>query len=563
VAILVLGPLGGISAAFMNFSIGFFIGGQVLAGILGSAVTLPYGPEGKHGANYMQTMAASVAGMCAMSSIVQAMVWLGLPPPPAWQLMLYFMCIGMFGVGVGMLYTPIVVDRLRLTYPSGLAVANILRALTDPVLLRRSIAKLGGSLALGYAVAWVAPKSFSVSTLGGGLIVGARIAIPALVVAVLGRWQTPHLVSLGWLNPQDPYRKIGFIISLGAILGAAMLDLALILAQTLRRLGSRNGAPAAPVEDWKRVNLFRLVLWVLCWGAATVWTGSQVLRQPVFFLAVAVALCFVFVLVNGIAMGISDFNPISSAFVMSVFILAALGLHDPGVGLLCASILAIATSEGGDMQQDRSTGWRLGTNRVAQFRYQVIGIAAGAVLTVLLAKLFMNAYPILTQDQFAHPRLPGAERWQSAYTFKMVGALRGITQAQPHVLKALQLGLALGLLIEVGRKLLKRRPRYRDFAARSSRGRAADFLLDAVCLPSPYAAAFGGFVEFITVVWWALGGVVSSLYDTVTRRSKPGGRPDELPPDMSTTSLAGGGLIAGDALQAVTAGLYGLLRALW
>lgn len=43
VAILILGPLGGISAAYMNFSIGFFIGGQVLAGILGSAVTLPYG----------------------------------------------------------------------------------------------------------------------------------------------------------------------------------------------------------------------------------------------------------------------------------------------------------------------------------------------------------------------------------------------------------------------------------------------------------------------------------------------------------------------------------------
>jgi hypothetical protein len=35
VAILILGPLGGISAAFMNFSIGFFVGGQVLAGILG------------------------------------------------------------------------------------------------------------------------------------------------------------------------------------------------------------------------------------------------------------------------------------------------------------------------------------------------------------------------------------------------------------------------------------------------------------------------------------------------------------------------------------------------
>src|SRR6266446_7248209 len=101
VAIFILGPLGGISAAFMNFSIGFFIGGQVLAGILGSVVTLGYGPEGKHGANYMQTMAASVASMAAMGVLIQAMVWLGLPAPASWKLILYFLCVGMFGVGVG------------------------------------------------------------------------------------------------------------------------------------------------------------------------------------------------------------------------------------------------------------------------------------------------------------------------------------------------------------------------------------------------------------------------------------------------------------------------------
>src|SRR5512137_168807 len=151
VAIFILGPLGGISAAFMNFSIGFFIGGQVLAGILGSTVTLPYGPEGRHGANYLQTMAASVAGMCGMGVLMQAMVWLGLPEPPAWKLVLYYMSIGMFGVGVGMLYTPVLVDRMQLAFPSGFAVANILRALTDRNLLKRSIAQLGGGMLVGYA----------------------------------------------------------------------------------------------------------------------------------------------------------------------------------------------------------------------------------------------------------------------------------------------------------------------------------------------------------------------------------------------------------------------------
>src|SRR5436190_11282604 len=107
IAILILGPLGGVTAAYMNFSLGFFVGGQVLAGILGSVVTYGYGPEGKHGANYIQTMAASVAGLSGMAVLIQAMTWLGLPEPPVLQMILYFMCIGMFGVGVGMLYTPI------------------------------------------------------------------------------------------------------------------------------------------------------------------------------------------------------------------------------------------------------------------------------------------------------------------------------------------------------------------------------------------------------------------------------------------------------------------------
>ena len=53
VAIFILGPLGGIAAAYMNFSLGFFIGGQVLAGILGRVVTFGYGAEGRHGADYM------------------------------------------------------------------------------------------------------------------------------------------------------------------------------------------------------------------------------------------------------------------------------------------------------------------------------------------------------------------------------------------------------------------------------------------------------------------------------------------------------------------------------
>ena len=141
VGMLVLGPLGGLAASYMNFAVGFYVNAQVMAGILGSIVTLGYGAAGRHGANYMQTMAASVAGMMAMSSLLQARVWMGLPPVPTWQMVSYMLAIGLLGCGIGMLYTPVLVERMKLTYPSGLAVANIIRALTDPVLLKQSVSR--------------------------------------------------------------------------------------------------------------------------------------------------------------------------------------------------------------------------------------------------------------------------------------------------------------------------------------------------------------------------------------------------------------------------------------
>jgi len=561
--IFVLGPLGGIAAAYMNFSLGFYVGGQVLAGILGSTVTYGYGAEGKHGANFIQTSAASVAGMAAMGVLIQAMVWMGMPQPPAWQLVLYMLCIGMFGAGVGMLYTPILVDRMQLTYPSGFAVANILRALTDPVLLRKSVNTLGSGIGLGIAGGIAAAKSafigaieLSTSTFGAGMIVGARIGIPAIVGGVIGWLLIPYFVSIGWLKPGEPFRKITFLIALGTILGAAIVDLAVIFRQAMQRILNKQAAAAPPQADWQRTNTTRLMLWVLCWGAGIVLSGHLVLGQPVGFLTFAVVLVFIFALVNGISVGISDSNPISSAFVVSVVLMAALGLKDPTVGLMAGTILLISTSVACDMQQDRSTGWRLGTNRVIQFRYQVAGILVGALLAVGLCKVFMAAYPVLLLDQTVMKAGEQPAEWSAAMTYKFVGILRSLTDDKPYQRTAIVLGIAIGFAIQLARQFFKSNAAYRRFAASGRKGFACDFVLDALLLPSPYALSFGGFVNLNTSFWFAAGGVFSSAYETLARR-KP--RRDELPQDMSATSLFGGGLIAGDALAALGIGIAGLL----
>jgi uncharacterized oligopeptide transporter (OPT) family protein len=565
IAIFILGPLGGIAAAYMNFSLGFFVGGQVLAGILGSVVTLGYGAEGKHGANYMQSMAASVAGMAAMGVLIQTMIWLGLAEPPTWQLIAYFLCIGMLGVGLGMLYTPVVVDRMQLKYPSGLAVANILRALTDVRLLRRSIARLGTGLGLGAGLTLAAEKagvaflgaiSFSASTFGAGMIVGARIGVPAIVVGLIGLALTPWLRETGLLGPHDPWRKVGFLITLGMILGAAIVDITLIVREALERHRAVQAAPSAAPEEWQKVDTRKLVLWVLFWAVAVVLVSSS-MGVPAGYAVLGVLLAAIFVLVNGISVGISDSNPISSAFVVGVTVMALAGLTDPLVGLIAGSILLISTVVGGDMQQDRSTGWRLGTNRTIQFRYQVIGILMGAVFAVVITKLFLAAYPVLKVDTFLHPEMKTGN-WQSAMTYKFAGVLRGLASAESTTLKLMVLGIALGLVIQILRVAMRRSRTYQAWKDRSAATKTADFVLDTMILPGPYASSLGGFVEFPTALWYGVGGVFSSVWSWCAQRFAK--RKDELQPaDMDTMSLVGGGLIAGEAIAFLTLGIIGLL----
>ena len=66
------------------------------------------------------------------------------------------------------------------------------------------------------------------------------------------------------------------------------------------------------------------------------------------------------------------------------------------------------------MQQDRSTGWRLGTNRTIQFRFQVAGIVMGAIMAVVFAELFMSAYPVLLLDQTVMKASEQPANWSAA-----------------------------------------------------------------------------------------------------------------------------------------------------
>jgi uncharacterized oligopeptide transporter (OPT) family protein len=346
------------------------------------------------------------------------------------------------------------------------------------------------------------------------------------------------------------------------IMGAAVVDLTIIGSEAVRRLRApRAGNPDRTAMRAGGLGGAPLGAWVIGWGIALVLVAKLLLGQPLGYVLFALALAFVFVFINGISTGISDSNPISSAFVVSVLLMSALGLRSPVVAMMAASILLVACTVGVDMQQDRSTGFRLGSNRALQFRYQAVGIVGGAVLCVALAQLFMTAYPVLRVDTFAHPEARVGV-WQSAMTFKFVGAIRGLGHLAPHQITALWIGFGIGLGTEIARKLLGRIQAYRTFIDSGRFGFAVGWIVDALLLSSPYASSFGGFVDLPTAAWFAAGSLLTPLLSPRRRQTVAPESGDALPEDMSTASLIGGGLIAGESLYTLGAGIAALLALL-
>ena len=142
-------------------------------------------------------------------------------------------------------------------------------------------------------------------------------------------------------------------------------------------------------------------------------------------------------------------------------------------------------------------------------------------------------------------------------TFKIVGVLRSLTEPKAFQLTAIWVGVAIGFAIQLARKVIKSNAAYKRFVNTGRAGFATDFAIDAIVLPSPYALSFGGFVNLHTSLWFGAGGIASSAFNALAR---PNAIPGEaLPEDMSTTSLFGGGLIAGDAIAALGIGVAGLV----
>ena len=168
------------------------------------------------------------------------------------------------------------------------------------------------------------------------------------------------------------------------------------------------------------------------------------------------------------------------------------------------------------MQQDRSTGWRLGTNRVIQFRYQVLGIVDGRDHGRGVRQALHERVP--GAGRSTRPTMPADQQpaqWTSAMTYKFVGVLRSLTDDKPYQRTAIWIGILIGFVTEFLRKVIKSRAAIQGVREVGSGGlrhrlrprchRASVALCIVVRrIPQPDDSA-----------WFAAGGVLSSFVNSL------------------------------------------------
>ena len=209
--------------------------------------------------------------------------------PPAWQLMLFISCVGMFGVGAG--------DALH-PHPRRPDEARLpVRATPSPTSSVRSPTRRCSSArcAASPPAPGSARSAAGSSTASRGLArAGCRCPTwaqgsssaraspcpPRWWVSSAG-WPPRGSGANGWLGANEPFRRLGFLVGLASIMGAALVDLTLIARQAIararaqpsrRRDGSTSERGGFPTR--------MLIAWVLFWAGAVVLVATGVMHQP-------------------------------------------------------------------------------------------------------------------------------------------------------------------------------------------------------------------------------------------------------------------------------------------
>ncbi len=459
------------SFVYIALKLGFGLGGSTVAAILGFvALRGMLGRKSIVENNINQTVASGIN--TASSGVVFTLPALfllsvadpSLADPPLIPLLFSAIAGSLMGIVLIIPLRKQMVEFERLKFPSGVAVATLLKSPGEG--LAQGLVLLSGAglavvltalvnlswvpeeLDLGLTPAWL-PLAFYISAanFGAGLLSG-RGGLPFAMGGVLAWWViAPIAVSQGWLLPADIqppsdtwladelYGQMLRPLGIGMLIGGALAGVvsafpavsgALRSLQAAARLAKRQGAQ--PEELPPSVLGGAAVLAVILLFVAALFATPTMTFTTALLVALVGTLWLALAgIIVAQATGATDISPLSGLALIAVTLMFFITGGDVTAAVFLGVAVCIATSQCADMMQDLKTGHLVGSRPREQQLAQLLLCWLGPLIAIGVIYVLWEG-PGGTPG-FGPASIACMEKQPGCLSAPQAGALQGMIEA--------------------------------------------------------------------------------------------------------------------------------------
>ncbi len=412
------------------------------------------------------------------------------------------------------------------------------------VMLRRVASELGPDgrameVVHGVVLASMATGvSFSLLSVGSGLIIGLRITLSMMIGGVLGwvvaayfltKYGVPihHVRGADTMVATDTPTRTDVLFwvmwpATGMLVTGGLTALALrwrLLVETFRSLRT------AKISS-DELPLSFVVAGVAVSAVALVIVQAELLDMPVWMTVVAILLSAPLMLVGLRVLGETNWGPISQLSNMMQGVFAALAPHNIMANMVASGTTGTVATSSEAIMQDYRCGAIVGSKPRNIAIMQLLAVPIGAAAVSWMYPALTKAFPLFDTVDPATGAVVKAQL-TSPISNKWAGFAQilkeGVSALPTSAIYALVIFSLLGIVIT----LLEAKPRWKKY------------------LPSPTGLGIGLLVPFSVVATMCLGGLLGYFWQKHRRASA----------DVYLLPLASG-LIAGEALVAVFASIF-------
>ncbi len=332
------------------------------------------------------------------------------------------------------------VDRLR--FPSGTAIASILRSPAEG-LQKSKLLLWGGIISASVyfiikfptmGLPQIIPASFdlnplfhlpdyinnvwavSLLSLGIGFIAG-RNGLFVLAGGILAYWLiTPVIISLGMIPPNIAEADFSSFVhsavtrplGIGMLIGGSLMSIVLIIPAIKATFKSFNysAVGSSGKEELSLTVLYKVIFLAFLLFVASSYFTSDISLPTAILISIVSTIWLMFAgIIVSQATGMTDWTPISGMSLIAVAILMLfLSSDEVTTAVLIGAAVSVAIAESADMMQDLKTGHLVGSLPIKQQTLQLLVAGIGPVISLSVMLLIWNSGGI---DPATGNRLPG------------------------------------------------------------------------------------------------------------------------------------------------------------